>query len=188
MSFGKKQIVVLSLVLMIIVAGYLQYNYNQGSLDSAVGNNKIGEAVFVEGEENSNTVSSSAESNSIAASKQANDFFAQALMDKETARSRDVDQLDKITNDQKADKDTIKKAYDAKMKLVQIAEREMKIESLVKKIGFEDVIALFSEDGSVDVIVKSPSINSSQAVQITEIVSRHGSITDFDKIHVKSMY
>ncbi len=49
MVFKRKQIVVLSLVLMIVVAGYLQYSYKKSSISvNSKDNEKLGEAVYVE--------------------------------------------------------------------------------------------------------------------------------------------
>ena len=49
MVFKRKQIVILALILMIVVAGYLQYSYRQGST-SANTEGKLGEAVYVDNE------------------------------------------------------------------------------------------------------------------------------------------
>ena len=73
------------------------------------------------------------------------------------------------------------------MALIDIADKEMKIEALIKKEGFEDVIAFFADDGSIDIIVKAPSLSQAQVSQITDIVTRHAGV-ELDKITVKQKY
>ena len=190
MNFGKKQIIMLSLLVLIIAAGYLQYNYNQSSPEIVSGKNKIGEALFVE-TENDNVKAASVDSvneETVPASKQANDYFASAKMEMEVARSKGADELEKIILDEKADKEIVKKAYEAKMKLVLTGEKEVKIENLIKKIGFSDALVMFSEDGSVDVVLKSPTINESETAQITDIVCTYAGISELEKIRIKNVY
>jgi len=187
MVFKRKQIVVLALVLMIVVAGYLQYSYKKSSVSvSESGENKFGEAVYVENDE-SNLESSKIEVESETASKQANDFFAQAKLDRETARGRDTDALKAITEDANADQEVKAQAYQKMMNIVENSQKEMRIETLVKKIGFEEVVALFGDDGSLDIVVKTPSLTSAQTAQIADIAARQAKL-DMTQIHIKSIY
>lgn len=203
MVFKRKQIVVLSLVLMIVVAGYLQYSYKKSSV--TVGgndNSKIGEAVYVESndptakdqkdqkdqKDKTNQNKKDTKASSISASKQANDFFAQAKLDKEVTRSKEEDSLKAITEDTKVTKEAKAKAYDQMVKMIGNSEKEMKVETLVKKMGFSDVVALFGDDGSLDIVVKSQTLTSSQVAQITDIASRQANVSDLDKIHIKNIF
>lgn len=192
MVFKRKQIIVLSLVLMIIVAGYLQYSYRRSSTATAGKNEgKLGEAVYVSENEDgleSNVSNEKAAAQKIApASKAANNFFAQSKMDKESALSSSKEALEKISKDANASKETKAEAYDKMMALIENSKREANIETLIKKIGFSDVIVLFGEDGSVDIIVKTPSLSPSQVAQITDITSRQAKVA-LDMVHIKSMY
>lgn len=186
----RKQIVVLSLVLMIVVAGYLQYSYKKSSMtaqDKEKG--KLGEAVYVDNSDMDaeQVAEEGTESMDIAASKQANEFFAQAKLDREMALSRDTDMLKQITEDENASEEVKAEAFEKMMKLVENSQREERIETLIKEKGFEDVIALFSEDGSLDIVVKAPQLTSADTAQIADIASRHGNV-DISKIHIKNVY
>jgi stage III sporulation protein AH len=189
MGLKRKQIVVLSLVIMVVIAGYIQYSYKKSSVSTMdKDSGKVGEAVFVDNnttQSTGNTVSKA--SSDVKASKQANDFFTQAKLDKEVARSKDTDDLRQITEDVNAPQESKNKAYDNMMSIIGDSEKELKIETLVKKIGFDDVIALLSDDSSVDVIVKAPSMTTSQIAQISDIVSREAKV-DMNNIHVKNKY
>lgn len=192
MVFKRKQIVVLALVLMIVVAGYLQYSYKKSSIsasDSEKG--RLGEAVYVDNNDVAQDKQDFKKDDKApkdkAASKQASDFFAQAKLDRETVRGKDTDALKAITQDENADKEVKAKAYEQMMKIVENSQKEMRIETLVKKIGFEEVVALFGDDGSLDIVVKSPSLTSAQTAQIADIASRQAKI-DIRQIHVKNIY
>lgn len=181
MVFKRKQIVVVALILMIIVAGYLQYSYKKSS--STADNKedgKLGEAYYVDSQQAS-------EEKGVPASKQANDFFAQARLERETARSRDVDALKEISSDENATNEVKAESYEKMMKLIDNSQMEMRIETLIKEKGFEDAIALLADDGSLDIIVKAPSLNSAQTAQLADIASRHANLS-MDKIHIRNMY
>ena len=190
MVFKRKQIVVLSLVLMIIIAGYLQYSYKRSSsATNEKENGRLGEAVYVDNDvdsEKSADKDSKAQKDT-SASKLANDFFAQAKLDREVVRSRDLDTLKGINDDTEATKEVKAQAYEQMMKIIDNSQREMRIETLIMEKGFEDAVALFADDGSVDIIVKAPTITSADTAQIADIVSRHAQV-EIGKINIKNVY
>lgn len=209
--YKRKQIVVLSLVLMIIVAGYLQYSYKKSSTSTADGDKgRLGEAVYVGGksfdeeligkndkkddkntdkkddkkEDKKNDKKASEE---IEASQQANNFFSQAKLEKDVARSQGRDDLSKITEDTNASKETKAKAHDLMMDMVAISEKEAKIELLIKDLGFDDAVVLFGEEGNLDIVIKTPSLSSTEVAQISDIASRQANI-EINKIVISSKY
>ena len=194
--FKRKQIVVLALILMIVVAGYLQYSYKQGSTSAGKDSGKLGEAVYVDNQlgnenldqaEEAKKVEKSDKKADVSASKLANDFFAQAKMDKEISRSKSNDSLKAITEDVNASKETRAEAYDKMMALVDNADKEMRIETLIREKGFSDAVALFADDGSIDIIVKAPSLTTAQTAQIADIVSRQAKVA-IEDIHIKKLF
>lgn len=204
MVYKRKQIVVLSLVLMIIVAGYLQYSYRKSSSSTAgKEDGRLGEAVYVDGmsleeelskskkdekEEKKNEKKDDKKAQEeVEASQQANDFFYQAKIEKEVARSQGREALAEITEDTSASPETVAKAHEMIMDMVTLAEKEAKIELLVKDLGFSDVVALFGDDGSLDIVVKAPSLSSTEVAQIADIASRQADI-EISKIVVSSKY
>ncbi len=193
MNFLKrKQIIVLSLVLMLLVAGYLQYSYNKSSRYSEDDSAQIGDAVYVDnqdasGKDNVNTAAAGDEEKTATASKEANNFFAQAKMDRDVTRDKDIETMKGVYEDDMASKDAKSKAYEKMMKIVETSQKEANIETLIKEKGFNDAIALFSDDGSVDVVVKAPAISKADQAKIVDIVTRQGNVP-FDKIIIKSMF
>ncbi len=189
MVFKRKQVVILSLVLLIIVAGYLQYTYNQSSNSTADKESvKTGEAVYVDNNESAAGAEKDDKSEkSLKASKEAEDFFAQAKLDKEMSRSKDTDSLKEISEDPNATNEAKDKAYEQRMKIVASSEKEMRIETLIKEKGFGDVIVLLGDDDSLDIIVKAPTLTTQHVAQITDAASRQAQIP-ISNIHVKNIF
>lgn len=198
MVFKRKQIVILALILMIAVAGYLQYSYKQGSTSASKDGGKLGEAVYVDNQVEGSDIGEAVATNDtskdknttkkdVSASKVANDYFAQAKMEREVTRGKSADSLKAITEDKNASKETKVKAYDQMMQITTMNEREMRIETLIKEKGFSDAMAIFGDDGSVDIAIKTPSLTSSQTAQVADIVSRQAKLS-IDKIHIKTIY
>ncbi len=194
MVFKRKQVVILALILMIVVAGYLQYSYRQGST-SADMNGKLGEAVYVDSEIDNeglaglelDTADKTTAQKNVSASRMANDYFVQAKMDKEQSRSKSSESLKNITADINASKETKAEAHGKMMAITSNADKEMRIESLINKMGFDDSFVVFADDGSIDIVIKTPSLSTSQTAQITDIVIRQAEAA-VDDIHIKTLF
>lgn len=183
----RKQIIVLSLVLMLVVAGYLQYSYNRSSQFSEEDSAQVGDAVYVDNLDVATGDATKNAQKTATASKDANNFFAQAKMDRDVVRGKDIETMKSISDDQLATKEAKLKAHEKMMKIVDISQKEENIETLIKAKGFSDVVALFADNGSVDIIVKAPAISKADTAKIVDIVVRQGDVA-FDKIVIKSMY
>jgi len=195
MILKRKQIVILALILLIVVAGYLQYSYRQGNT-SADSEGKLGEALYVDNEIINEGMGGSdsdladegfGDQVNVTASKMANDYFIQAKLDKEQSRSEAADSLKAIAEDASVSPEVREEAHSKMIALAETAEKESRIEILINKMGFEDSFILFADNGSVDIIVKTPSLTSSQAAQITDIVMRQADV-DVEDIHISTMF
>jgi stage III sporulation protein AH len=168
---------------MIIAAGYLQYSYKKSSISTAEKESgKLGEAVYVENEEGVEA----GDSREVSVSGETDSFFTQAKLDRDTMLSKNKEALKQITEDANADKNIKADAYDKMMKMVDYSMKEQNIETLVKERGFNDCVAVFGDDGSLDIIVKTPSLSSAQTAQIADIAIRHANV-DMKDIHIKNM-
>ncbi|NLH95737.1 MAG: SpoIIIAH-like family protein [Clostridiaceae bacterium] len=195
MVFKRKQIIILALILLIVVAGYLQYSYRQGNT-SADSEGRLGEALYVDNEIYNEGMAGSdpgladagfGDQVNVTASKMANDYFIQAKLDKEQSRSEAADSLKAIVEDVTASPEVREEAHNRMIALAETAEKESRIEILINKMGFEDSFILFADNGSVDIVVKTPSLTSSQAAQITDIVMRQADV-DVEDIHISTMF
>jgi len=184
----RKQIIVLSLVLMLVIAGYLQYSYNKNSLQfSEEDSAQIGDAVYVDNLDITASDAAKNDQKAAKASKEANNFFAQAKMDRDAVRDKDIETIKGITDDEVTSKVAKANAQEKMLKIVDISQKEENIETLIKAKGFSDVVALFSDNGNIDIVVKAPAISKSDAAKIVDIVVRQGSVS-FDKIVIKPMF
>lgn len=227
MVLKRKQIVVLSLVLMIVIAGYLQYSYNKSSISVnetvETDSPRLGEAVYVDNsdllenevaekteesdkknnkEEDKKDNKDDKKSNNkddkkkddkkssnkdVQASKQANEFFAQAKMDKDVTRGKNKEELEKITKNPDADKQLKSQANEKILALIDRSEKEMAIETLIKEKGYSDVVVFIADDGSIDVVVKAQSLSDVEATQIADIASRQANVAIAD-VHVRTIF
>lgn len=186
MVFRRKQIVVLSLILMIVIAGYLQYSYKKSGYSGDMANKgKNGEAVYVDGE--SNLTAQNANGESVTASKEANEYFTQSKLEKQISRSKNMEKLEQITKDEQASEDIKAKAYEQLMNILALNEIEMRIQNLIIGKGYEDALVLFGEDDSIDVVVKAPELTDADVAQISDIVARQANV-DYTSIHVRKVY
>ena len=191
-SFNKKQVIALSLVLVVVVAGYLQYSYRDAgaSVSSNTSGGKIGEAVYVNGTDVNESLSlpdGIATQGQTSTTGQSDDFFANVKLDREVLRAKDREALSEIANDVNASADIRANAYEEMMKIIKDGERETKIETLLKEKGYSKVAVIFGDDGSVDVVVKAPNLTQNQVMQIADIAARQAGVS-VDKIHVKNIY
>ena len=209
MVFKRKQIVVLSLVLMIVIAGYLQYSYKKSSIsvNETVDSDspRLGEAVYVDNsnlldsevaekkedldkkDEKKNNKDEKKNNKEVQASKQANEFFAQAKVDKDVTRGKNKDELEQITKDPNADKALKSQANEKILALIDKSEKEMTIETLIKEKGYHDVVVFMADDGSIDIVVKAQSLSDVEATQIADIASRQANVAIAD-VHVRAVF
>lgn len=217
MVLKRKQVVVLSLILMIIVAGVLQYSYNKSGTstdelnDISVDNSyedlaveeaededvRLGEAVYVDRElmdediyvkkDDEDEDEDKDSEKVLEASQEANDFFAQAKINREITRSMDQDVLKEITEDASSSEELKISAQELMMQIIENSEKEMRIETLIKEKGYKDAVVLFGSDGSVDVVIKTPSLTSVQVAQIADITSRHADV-DIKDIYIRQKF
>jgi len=100
---------------------------------------------------------------------------------------RNTERLRLITEDENASPEVKTQAYNQMMKIIEMAEKESRIEALIKEKGFEDIIVLFGEENNVDVIVKIPYLTSADVAQIADIVTRQTNIP-LTGVNVSNIY
>lgn len=156
-SKAAKSIAVASCALLVGLAVYLNYRWfydpaaNLGFGDNNMDDNySDSEATGGEGEGSAN-------------------YFASTALDRQQARDEALDVLKLVT--ESADSTEEAKA-EASAKISKIAvdiQNEANIETLVKAKGFEECVAIISDD-SVSVIVSAEALQAAEAAQILSIV------------------
>lgn len=166
MIVGKKQIVLASLILILGVAVYINWTFandensivtggqasDSSTSDASTSDKNYGDAELVSGSVDN-----------------ADDFFAQARLEKQTSRDEAVSTLAKMFGDTSASSDQVKEATDKALATAKMIESESKMETLIKSKGFQDCVVYLS-DQSAKVVVKSEGLEQAQAAQIMDIV------------------
>lgn len=170
---GKKQIILACLTMMLGIAVYVNYvisdnetlvgeNLSVQSPDD-MANADYGDSKFV-----NNEPSDSQESESAGAIS-ADDYFAQARIDKTTGRDNAIQTLQAVIGGGDITEDEmVAKALEA-VELSNFTENESKMESLIKAQGFEDCVVYLEKD-SAKVVVKTNGLEAGQAAAIKDII------------------
>lgn len=171
--FGKKQVLLATLIVALGLAVYLNYYFSTQSPDvidtntSNVSKDNLGDAQYVNG--------SAVTDNSDNSSADTDDYFAQARLNRENARTEALDVIKEMMNDVKATDEIKKEAADKAAAVAAAIEQESKIESLIKAKGFADCV-VYIEGENCNVVVKSEGLKPQESVQITEIVTTQSNI------------
>lgn len=152
---GKKQIILASLTLILGIAIYVNYVMSQtGSEIKATG--KVDGVSVNYGE--SQLVNTEAE-----------DFFAQARIDRMNSRDEAIETLKTIMTGGDSTEEEQAVATEKAASISALIESENVVESLIKAAGFEEcVVYLDGENASI--VVKSDGLAPSQAAQIKDIL------------------
>lgn len=99
-------------------------------------------------------------------------YFSQYRNERMTTRSEELLQLDAIINASAEGSVERNQALNMKTQLTSITEKELLLESLIKAYGFEDAVVVIGLDsGNVNVIAKSASLTTDDAIKIYSIVA-----------------
>ena len=152
-----RSLAVLSVVLLIGLAVYLNYQWfydPAGSL--GYGDNNMDDNF-------SDSTGTGAGEN------EANDYFTSTALDRQEARDEAIDVLKLVTESEESSEEAKAEAADKISKIAVDIQNEANIETLVKAKGFEECVAIISED-AVSVIVSAESLQAAEAAQIMTIV------------------
>ena len=152
-----KSAIVIAAVLLIGLAVYLNYRWFYDPIESlGYGDNNM-EGNVGDSEETDSSLEDGA------------DYFSDTVLSRAQARDEAIDVLKLVTEDSEASAEA---KAEAAAKISQIAvdiQNETNIETLVKAKGFEECVAIISDDAA-SVIVKAESLQANEAAQILAIV------------------
>lgn len=96
-------------------------------------------------------------------------FFVTYRADRQSTRDQELLYYEAIITSENSSAESINLAETKKLNLVENMETELVTEGLIKAQGFEDCIVTKSSD-SVNIVVKSGELTSSQVAKIVSIV------------------
>ena len=154
---AAKSIVVASAALLIGLAVYLNYRWFYDPTASlGYGDNNM---------DDNYSDSSSAAGNAT----EENDYFTSTALDRQQARDEALDVLKMVTENDESSEEAKAEAQAKISKIAVDIQNEVNIETLVKAKGFDDCVAIISDD-AVSVIVGAESLQAAEAAQILAIV------------------
>ena len=160
-KFGKKQIILSCLTLLLAIAVYANYEMSKTELKptevlSGIDMSQAyGEVQYVNGTE---IVDYSSE-----------DYFAQARLNKLTSRDETVETLKMVLGGGDITSEEIASYTEDAMTLSSLIESETVIEDLIKASGFEDCVVYIDGDNA-SIVVKTNGLTTAQAAQIKDIL------------------
>lgn len=101
-------------------------------------------------------------------------YFAEHRMIRERNRSRQIELLEKIVNNERMDSQNKNRAARELITLTEVSERERLAEETVKAIGYRDCVVLIRENAAL-AVVAADSLSKEReqllATQLTEILN-----------------
>ena len=188
--FKKNQIIIAALAVMIAVAGYLNYS---GRLFPAAGDDGTAEAnadlasqeLLDISEEDIETSTEDIASNdseiegtpgeAVLTSGSAETTVAQAKVSREQVRAQNKETLQAIIDNTSLSDAEKQSAVDQLVKMTEIAEQEVAIETLMASKGFSESVVSLTDD-SADVVVQAEELTDANRAQIEDIVTRQTEI------------
>ena len=191
----KNQIIITALVLMVAVAGYLNFTDNslsdgldwaklaEGQKEESVETAENGEDKKQEEEENKNVADTtdklidegenidSEVGEAVLTSAQSNQAFYSIKLQREQTRAENKEMLTEIINNVNATEKQKNDAIDSIMEIADFTEKENAAETLLSAKGFpESVVSM--EKNHVDVVINQKNLTEQDIIQIEDIVTR----------------
>jgi len=165
LEFKKKNLVLGGLIVLLLVTGYINLVYNQNIESIQEGGIAVGDVETAETDQNGLAAGEQQTTNDQV------DFFRDFRFEREYTRRQETEYIREVIDNPDTD---VQLKQEAKEQLLEIAsnmEKELRIETLIKAKGFEDVAVLLDKD-SVNVIVDRQELMSEEVARILEIVMR----------------
>lgn len=199
MIIKRKQIIVVAVALLLLLAGIVQIVFggrntdipSQGDNTEVVDkdSNNSSSVIFddVVSDSNTNTDVEVDSDVSAPSDKDFNNFFAYEKTERKSLRENRQEALNNITESQTADEASKSQAYTSLMELVALTEKEQSLENMIIGCGYDDCIVYFFEDGTIDVYVAATEMSGVEATKIADIVARN-TATTLDNVYVKTKF
>ena len=194
----KNQVIITALVIMVGVAGYLNYMDNNNFKNDEIVLNDNGEIAALVPDDNipananldsnldlsfeqvdnkksqkANNKNNLAETDdTIFVNKSLdNSYFVQAKLDREQSRAKQKEILDEMINNKNLSENKKTECIDDKIEIQKRIEKESAAESLLESKGFNEVYIRI-DDETVDVVVDKEMLSDAEIAQIEDIVKR----------------
>jgi stage III sporulation protein AH len=170
----RKNILTIVLVVVLVVAGYLNIRSNMRAAQEASATQEEQTQGTVPGDET--------QGEEIQGDEMPNDhvkfvsgepanFFEDFKVKRETTRREEIEYVRSILNQESLDEAQIAQAQDKIFAITDGMEKELTVEGLLESKGFFPVVAVF-HPGSANIIIGAESLTEEEVAQIADIVVR----------------
>lgn len=182
MILRRKEIVAAALVVLIGMAGYLNWHYQDNikvrdGASYVEAGKKLGEAQYVmnqnveaEEEKKEDKEESTPVVTAEAQNPSGGDYFAEAKSEREISRSKSLEILNQTAANESFDTDIRKKAQEQILKVADDVQMETTVENIARAKGYDKICVYISED-SVNITVQKDEFSEADAAKIQEIAT-----------------
>ena len=201
----KKNIIVGLLVVLLIITGYLNFWFNQNSIQtnkfednevSYKGSEKKQSDIQEHDIENEKsefggkiTVTDLEEPSDLSngedlteTSSMQSSFFRDYRFERKQERNKEIEYINSVLNNPASDPEMIREAQSQLLEITSNMETELAIENLIKAKGFNDAIVIIHKD-NVNVIIDKAELVPEEVAMILDIVKRETE-KDIDNIKI----
>ena len=195
----KNQLTILVLSLMLVTAGYLNYNSNMQNTteiaaigDATLVSSNLSNSIMVQEEktENNNIAQVASSVSTTEESIQTNsevkdtteEYFTSSRLERDTMYSQMLESYQKILDNNTITEKQKSAAQDEIDKINKAKNSIMISENLIKTKGFENVV-IFSNDDSISVVIDKEELEKEDIAQIQSIIAREMG-AKIDNIHI----
>lgn len=191
--FKKNQIIIAALVVMVAVAGYLNYSgmifgddknateannelANKELLDISEEDSAQADSDILDAEgELANGEVEGTPGEAVLTNGEASGIVAQAKVSREQVRAKNKETLQAIIDDTNISEEQKADAIAQMVTMTEMAEKEVAIETLLASKGFNEAVVSLTAD-SADIVVNSSDLTDAKRAQIEDIVTRKAGI------------
>ena len=195
----KNQLTILVLSLMLVTAGYLNYNSNMQNTteiaaigDATLVSSNLSNSIMNQEEKTANnnieqvassvsTTEESIQTNS-EVTETAEEYFTSSRLERDTMYSQMLESYQKILDSNTTTEKQKSAAQDEIDKINKAKNSIMISENLIKTKGFENVV-IFSNDDSISVVIDKEELKKEDIAQIQSIIAREMG-AKIDNIHI----
>ena len=166
MILRRKEIVAAALVLLIGMAGYLNWSY-QDTISVKDGESyietgkKLGEVQLVNAETEGEAIKTEETENP-------EDYFENAKLEKQTARAQSLEILNETAANGDFDQETRKEAQSQILEIARLSEKETAVENIAEAKGYDKICVFVNED-TVNITVKKQDFSEEDVIKLKEI-------------------
>lgn len=186
----KSEILASMVVLMLVVAGYLNYTYDPTKnydveIAQVMGNN-LGDALLVDSSSISTNIDE-LEEMVVASSKAitSEEYFSATRMERKDAFAKQIEIYEKILENNNLEKEEKELALNEILRINSLQNAITICENLIKLKGYKDAVIMINES-NVNAIIYAESLNNDQIKTIENIIKNELKI-NIENLHITSL-